>query len=644
MKIQLRHFTLILFSIVGLALNASAQLCTGSLGDPVVNITFGQGTNPGQPLPASVTNYGYVSTSCPADGFYNIGNSSLGCFSNSWHSVTEDHTVGDVEGYMMIINANFSPGEFYVDTVRGLCAGTTYEFASWILNILKSASCNSAGIKPNVTFLIETLTGQNLLTYQTGDIASTTEAEWKQYGAFFTTLPGTTSVVIRMRNNAPGGCGNDLLLDDITFRPCGPKATAGINGVSTPKNICIGDNSIIELSADVSPTNSNTLYQWQISTNNGTSWTDIPGANAKTYTRPAGAPTVAGFLYRLAVGQGSNISISSCRVVSNVMVINVQPKPVPAASNNGPKCEGELLSLLANDGQFFSWTGPNNYKSNIQAAVLNPLNINQAGKYYVTVTSSFGCVNTDSTIVVVKQKVTVNAGSDVTICKGNSIQLKGGTGLTYEWRPVTGLSNSNIADPLASPTDTTMYILTVGNGVCKASDTVMVNVVGLPTANAGPDMKIFQGQSVKLLGETGQGVTTSWTPTVFINNPQILQPVVTPPNDITYTLKVVSNFGCGTATDDVFVRVFKSIKVPNAFSPNGDNINDTWMIEALETYPEAELSVFNRYGQLVYTANGSAPPWTGQHNGKVLPTGVYYYIIDVKNGTNKLSGSLLILR
>ena len=110
-------------------LSVEAQLCTGSLGDPVVNITFGSGNNPGLGIP--VTNYIYSGASCPNDGQYSILNSISGCFNNTWHDLAEDHTPGDVKGYMMIVNASFNPGVFYQDSVTKLCENTTYEFAAW---------------------------------------------------------------------------------------------------------------------------------------------------------------------------------------------------------------------------------------------------------------------------------------------------------------------------------------------------------------------------------------------------------------------------------------------------------------------------------------------------------------------------------
>ena len=99
--------------------NAFAQLCQGSLGDPVVNITFGSGSNPGPPL-GSTTNYTYIANICPNDGYYTIANSTHNCFNDTWYSVPEDHTPGDTNGYMMIVNASYQPGDFIVKQVDGL--------------------------------------------------------------------------------------------------------------------------------------------------------------------------------------------------------------------------------------------------------------------------------------------------------------------------------------------------------------------------------------------------------------------------------------------------------------------------------------------------------------------------------------------
>jgi len=116
-----------------------------------------------------------------------------------------------------------------------------------------------------------------------------------------------------------------------------------------------------------------------------------------------------------------------------------------------------------------------------------------------------------------------------------------------------------------------------------------------------------------------------------------------PTDDITYTMTVTSQ-NCGISTSTVFVRVYKKVTIPNTFSPNGDGVNDTWNIDALVTYPESSVMVFNRYGKVVYKSTGYSKAWDGTYSGKALPGGIYYYIIDLKNNTQKLSGWVLVVK
>ena len=113
--------------------------------------------------------------------------------------------------------------------------------------------------------------------------------------------------------------------------------------------------------------------------------------------------------------------------------------------------------------------------------------------------------------------------------------------------------------------------------------------------------------------------------------------------DQTYTL-VASVGGKCTATDFLLVKVLKPVKVPNAFSPNGDAVNDTWNINNLADYAGATVEIFNRYGQQVYHSIGYSTPWDGTIKGKPLPVATYYYIINLKNGFAPLTGSITLIR
>ena len=90
--------------------------------------------------------------------------------------------------------------------------------------------------------------------------------------------------------------------------------------------------------------------------------------------------------------------------------------------------------------------------------------------------------------------------------------------------------------------------------------------------------------------------------------------------------------------------VCKKITIPNSFSPNGDGINDLWDIEALITYPQSVMTVYNRYGQQVYHDIGYSKPWNGRYNGAPVPTGTYYYVLDLKNNTPLVTGWVAVVR
>lgn len=638
-------FVLVLFTTK----NCLGQLCNGSLGDPVVNITFGSGSGIGNPLKAAATSYYFTTSSCPNDGFYTVVNSSSGCFNGTWHTLSRDHT-GDANGYFMLVNASYQPGDFYVDTVRGLCANTTFEFAAWIVNVLNSRACNGNGIKPNLTLYIETTAGVRLDSLTTGDIYIDNVPTWKQYGFYFKTPPNVNDVVVRIRNNAPGGCGNDLALDDITFKPCGPLVSASITGSGDTAAVCDDDSKIYTLQAHVSEGYSNPSYQWQTS-NDNINWNDITGATTTTYKRkPTGIGT---YYYRIAVAESGNINSPNCRIVSNTIKFKVEGKPVTNATSNSPVCEGTTLLLTASGGTSYQWKGPNNFAasgtsvSNDFTTTIPDVGLAEAGKYYVTVSTNAGCSQQDSTIVSIKAKPIAEAGSDTGICEGKSVTLNASGGDTYSWQPASGLSNTNVFNPTASPADTIAYIVTVtnNNSGCSDDDTVLVKVYHKPTVSAGADISIIEGDKTILNGNTSGSVAGYfWTPDTYINSANKLQPTVNPPTDITYTLHVQAPAGCGETTDDVFVKVYKKVLVPNAFSPNKDGINDTWQLTAIDAYPNAEVSVFNRYGKAVFTSHGYGKPWNGTYNGSPLPVGTYYYVIDLKVALPLLKGWVMILR
>ena len=644
------RFLICFFLVVFLNVIVNAQLCQGSLGDPIINITFGNGGNPGAPLSAATTTYQYVSNDCPNDGFYTVRNNTSNCFSNSWYTVASDHT-GDAGGYFMLVNASIQPSAFYLDTVRGLCSNTTYELAAWIMNVIRTSACSGDPIQPNLTFSVEKTDGTVLKTYNTGNIATLSSPVWNQYGTFFTTPVGVSDVVLRIFNNSQGGCGNDLALDDITFRPCGPLITNSIDGVPAASvSFCQGPAKQYQLSCTVSGGFTNPVFQWQnrtAATNN--LWVDI-GAPVATpsllFTIPANAPP-GNYEARLAVAEAGNLGTPQCRIYSKAFTFIINANPVTTANNDGPGCENNRVQLTATGGVQYDWSGPNSYAASGANVQVQNIQFNQAGKYYVVVKNAAGCIGKDSTIVAINAAPVASAiTSQANICIGDSVQLSGSGGPGYLWTPVTGLSNPNINNPKAAPATTTTYSLIVTNQFsCKDTAQVTVNVIAPPIVNAGPDRTMLLGQSVQLLGSvTGQQITYSWSPATFINDVTSLQPLVNPPADATYILTAVSNIGCKTVSDTVLVKIYKELFIPNAFTPNGDSKNDTWNIPALDTYPGFQLFIYNRYGQLMFQTSRTPVAWDGTYKGKPCVNGAYTYIIKTGKRDEVINGTVLIIR
>ena len=621
-----------------------AQLCNGSLGDPVVFIDFGKGTP--APLAAGVTTYTYQSyqqASCPNDGLYTITSSLMNCFGTTWHNLAEDHTPGDVNGNMMVVNASVTPDDFFVYPVSGLCGGTTYEFSAWVATLLLATSCGGNGTDPNITFRIETNTGQVLGTYSTGSIPETPVVQWKQYGFFFTTPAGVTDLVVRMTNNAPGGCGNDVALDDISFRPCGPRISTSVTGAaSSAIDLCAEATRPLELNGN-SGGFTDPVWQWQESTDSGKTWTDIAGQQNVTTTVQ---PTLPGlYLYRISASERPNAGLSKCRVASTPITVHIHPTPIPSIQVSTPLCNGKPWQLLASGGRTWEWTGPGGFSSSDQ----NPLfagAFSQSGTYTLKAISDKGCEASTSTTIQVRPGPEPFAGNDQTICAGSSVTLTGtGTG-TFVWTSSSGdqLPSSPVFS--VSPRDSTQYYLTVTNSFgCMDSDTVAVHVNQPPTADAGPDLTILEGDTARIRASVlGSGVAVRWLPATFIVDDAQVEAQVFPPQNTTYRLEAISVSGCGASSDEVFIRVLKKPIVPNSFSPNGDGVNDRWVIEQLQNYTGANIEVFNRYGQKVFSSRQYSTPWDGRMNGSPLPAGTYYYVITLRPGLPVLSGWLLLVR
>ena len=210
-------------------------------------------------------------------------------------------------------------------------------------------------------------------------------------------------------------------------------------------------------------------------------------------------------------------------------------------------------------------------------------------------------------------------------------------GVNGTWNP-SSINTANVGR--------TVYTFTPAGGQCGVPAQITIVVNPPPVLTMGPDVTIAEGASTTLnVSVTGNIVSYQWKPSTALNNATIKDPVASPTSTTTYTLVVIDDNNCeASGSMTVTVSGRSKILVPNAFSPNGDGINDTWVITNLSVYPGATVDVFNRYGQPVFHSENSSKAWDGTYNGKPLPVGTYYYIIDLKNNEKKTAGSVTIFK
>lgn len=264
------------------------------------------------------------------------------------------------------------------------------------------------------------------------------------------------------------------------------------------------------------------------------------------------------------------------------------------------------------------------------------------------------CQNTISKVVTIYPQPKANfSSSAMEICSNNSIQFtdlsNGITNAVNKWNWDFGNNRiSSLPNPLTKFTDSgnIQVQLFITNTKGCVSDTAIKQILVHPNPILimATSKVVLEGASVSLSPQFIYGTQLNyiWTPSQYLNNDTALAPISTPTNDITYRLLVTGIGGC-TTSDTLFVKVLKNPVIPNAFSPNGDGINDVWKIDYLDSYQGATVDIFNRYGQKVFSSLGYSNPWNGKYNGKTLPVGTYYYVINPKNGRKIFSGSVTII-
>ena len=645
-------------------------------GQPIVNIDFGLGNSDpntiGAPLPAGKSGLKYSTESCPPPGAYTVLRivSLQPCFNDEWIPLNSDYTSDynpDMSlGNMMLVNHPTSGSRtVYVDTVnKNLCPGTLYRFSAAIINVDKPSNCNDPSF-PSLNLSVETVTGQVLKFISTGRIGYASPFmgyKFGLYGVTFTMPAGINNLVLRieLNNFSYNNCGDDFAIDDIQLAAAGPEVNVGFGGIYTNNyvtSLCFQDNKTVPLIGGIGIGYTNPALQWQQSIDNGNTWTDIAGATNDTYNPTFSIPDT--FLFRLSAAEAANISNPNCRVVSKAIKVEVDgiPKKFDVTSNS-PVCSGQNLQLKSTEGfASYNWNGPNGFFDDSPFAHIFNSTLADSGMYYVQMITPGGCRVTDSAYVTMIG-TDVKASPDTSICKGRSVQLTASAGLSYEWRPVTGLSATTVRTPMVKPDLTTEYTVKVTDTYgCSDTAKVQVRIMNKIAVDANIegtrylcriyDSASFRDMSAGVIAsrkwEFGNG---QWDTT---SNPPV-QYYTIPWNESNYIarLAVVDTAGCtDTAYHLLKIEDNCYIAVPSAFTPNGDGLND--YLYPLNAYKATDLlfRVYNRSGQVIFETRDWTRKWDGTAGGIKQASGVFVWILEYKDASNKrvsLKGTTVLIR
>lgn len=333
---------------------------------------------------------------------------------------------------------------------------------------------------------------------------------------------------------------------------------------------------------------------------------------------------------------------NGCSTESMPVTIVQYADPVVTIGTPGNQlCPGSSLKLTAMGGKLrnFQWIRDGQNSAGDTNKVLTA---SKAGNYAVAVTDSNGCKTTSSvTSLEMVSKITVRLDSVPNFC-GTAfapVVLKGSpTGGIFSGK---GVVNATFDPKLAGVGQHTITYTVTGDLSCLNGEAKQTVLIGSPPAlDLGADRDLFKGSSITLGTDLGGNYNYNWTPSTGINEPNSARPVFSPERTTTYRVVAKEASGC-FAEDSITIRVFSGVYIPDAFTPNDDGQNDTWELKGLEEYPEAEVTIFDRWGHAVFYNKGS---YLKPFDGNKLPAGSYVYVIHTEPAGHVFRGQLLLIR
>ncbi|NNE55824.1 MAG: T9SS type B sorting domain-containing protein, partial [Flavobacteriales bacterium] len=238
------------------------------------------------------------------------------------------------------------------------------------------------------------------------------------------------------------------------------------------------------------------------------------------------------------------------------------------------------------------------------------------------------------------------AGDDGQVCLGQWFPVWSDGGEEYLWSPPQFAANPTEPMTAVSPPESmNMTVYVTDEYGCVATDEVFVNVLPLPEADAGPDRKIDWMDSAHLFGYA-DGIDFWWTPDLWIECTDCLQPEIQPDESLHYYIETIDENGC-IGRDSAFVEIFYPIYVPNTFTPDGDGLNEIFQAYG-DNIQNFRMEIYDRWGQMIFVSEDINKAWTGavQDGDHYVQIDTYVWMIwfDALEGRKKLVGHVNVIR
>lgn len=438
------------------------------------------------------------------------------------------------------------------------------------------------------------------------------------------TTHGTKNVVLITSISNNGKTCSDTSSQEITIN------LTPVPSFILPDTACVGEFVTFKNTSSTNNAGVNWTYAWEL------------GESAKPQVSSAMSPEDV--VYQIGGTKTVSLKISSDHCfASQQQTIVVNDLPEVSVVEDQTICADRCLSIGSNAvvGNSYSWKMTSGSISNATSANPEVCPEHSITSYILTVTNALGCSKNDTVIITMLDPTVANAGKDVEICFGESVQIGAYLveGQTYSWNNVLSLSDSLSSNPVAKPEVTTTYVLTTQLFGCDVvKDQVKVKVNQLPNVTATTYAKqdtveIALGESVRLLA--GGAHEYLWDNDGFLNAAGIYDPTATPNDTILFAVTGRDVHGCEN-TADVFVIVnTPKVWIPSGFTPNMDGDNDYFRVRTAGTL-DFELVVYSRSGEQVYFSNDADKGWDGNRQGSndELPQGAYVYHVkgELTNG------------